>query len=144
MGTYISQSDITPGLVELQHLVQLTQDVPGSDEVDSAVLAAVITAAEAEVNGYLGVRYALPLASVPAMVKSMAARITIYRLHRRRPGSIGEDLQKDYERAVSMLEKIAAGTLALGPQPEPGENPQRVIKSSYTTPVFGRSNMGDF
>lgn len=144
MGAYISQSDITPGLVEERHLVQLTQDAPGVDTVDTAVLAAVITAAEAEVDGYLGVRYALPLASVPAMVKALAARITVYRLHRRRPGTIGEDLQKDYERACAQLDRIAAGTLALGPQPEPGENPERVIQSSYTTPVFGRTNLESF
>ncbi len=144
MGAYISQSDITPGLVEEQHLVQLTQDTPSSDEVDTDVLDAVITAAEAEVDGYLGVRYALPLASVPALVKSLAARVTVYRLHRRRPGTIGDDLKDDYERAVKVLERLAEGKIALGPQPEPTENPERVIQSSYEEPVFGRDNLEDF
>jgi len=144
VGTYVSQSDITPGFVEQQHLVQLTQDTPGSDEVDTDVLDAVIAAAEAEVDGYLGVRYALPLPSAPPLVKSLAARLTVYRLHRRRPGTIGEDLQKDYDRVVKLLDRLADGTVTLGPQPEPTENPERVIQSTSTEPVFGRANLEDF
>ncbi len=144
MGVYVSQSDITPGYLEERHLVQLTQDSAGSDVVNTTVLAAVIAAAEGEVDGYLGVRYQLPLASVPQLVKTLTARIVVYRLHRRRPGTIGEDLEKDYQRAIKLLDRILEGTVTLGAQPEPGENPERIIQSSHEDPIFGRDNLGDF
>lgn len=144
MGVYVTQSDLTPSHVSEKDLVQLTQDDPTSDTVDAEVLESVILDAEAELDGYLGARYALPLATVPRFIRQIAARLTNYRLHRRRDASIGEDLQKDHDAAIRLLEQIAAGTVTLGVQPEAGENPQRIIQSTSHERVFGRTNLEDY
>lgn len=144
MGTYISQSDIVPGLLTEEQLVQLTQDDVDADEVDSDVVTAVIAEAEAEVDGYLGARYALPLDSTPQIVKSLAARVTRYRLHTRRPGSIADWLQRDYDTATRLLEKISTGVVTLGVQPEADPNSERVVKTNGQTRTLSRDDLEDF
>ena len=146
MGTYIAQADLVPGLLQEQDLVQLTNDSdgPDPDTVVDAVVDQAILDAEAEVDGYLGTRYALPLQTVPRIVKTLAARVAVYKLRSRRPNTLTEDQTSDYDRATKMLVKISEGVVTLGSQPEPSANAERIIKTSTTDRVYGRSNLSDF
>ena len=144
MATWLSTADLVPGLLTERQLVQLTQDTAGSSSVDETVLDAHLTAAEAEVEGYVGARFALPLASPLQILVSVAARIARYRLHSRRPGTITETLQRDYDGAVKLLRDIATGIVTVGTQPEPAANPERVVRVSARAPVFGRGNLDVF
>lgn len=144
MGAYVTQSNLVPGLLTEAHLVQLTQDDSSLDAVDADVLDAAITEAEADVDGYLGARHSLPLATVPQLVKSLTARIVRYKLHTRRPGAMNEVLEKDYAAVIKLLRDISSGAVTLGSQPEADANSERVIRTSGHTRVYGRSNLDDF
>lgn len=144
MGAYVTQANLTPGLLTSRDLVQLTQDVATATTVDDDVLEAVIVQAEAEVDGYLGARFALPLQTVPNLVVGLAARVTKYRLYTRRPGTISESLQADYDAAIATLKMLAQGSVTLGAQPEPPPNPDRIVRQTSGVRVMGRSNLGDY
>lgn len=144
MGTYVSQSDIVPAYMSESELIQLTQDTAGTETVDTNTLAAVITAAEAEVDGYLGARYSLPFSSVPQLVTELAARCTVWRLYRRRNLVPPEALKDDYVDLVRTLRDISKGVVTLGEQPEPSPNEERTVRSTQRDRVFGRGNMDGF
>lgn len=149
MGRYVSQSgvtagDLVPGHLSARDLVQLTQDDAASGDVDQDVLDGVVAAAEDEIDGYLGARYGLPLATTPPMVRTLACRITAYRLHLRRPQSVSEERSSDYGRAIKLLEKIATGEITLGTQPEVAANSERIIRVNAGAPIAGRANLSGF
>lgn len=114
MGDYVSQSDLDKRL-GTGLLVNLTNEDPDATTVDTDAMNEAIADAEAEVNGYVGARYALPLTSpYPRLVVSLARRLTIYHLYSLQPGMVPEDVQKDYDSAIADLEKISKGTISLG------------------------------
>lgn len=144
MGTYLSITDLVPTLVEERIAVQLTNDELDGDTVVENVVVEAIADAEAEVDGYLGTYYSLPLATTPRLVQQLAGRVARYRLYARRPGAVEEWLQKDYEAALKTLALIAKGTVTLGEQPEPAPNSGRRIRVDGRTRVFGRDNLDGY
>jgi phage gp36-like protein len=64
------------------------------------------------IDGYLASRYALPLVSVPTIVKAWAADIARFRLWDERAP---EEVRRRYEDAMAQLRDLAAGRLALPP-----------------------------
>lgn len=144
MGAYVGESDLIPSYIEERIAVQLTNDEPDGTTVVSAVVDDMIADAEAEVDGFLGARYALPLATVPRLVRQLAARVSRYRLYARRPGAIEDWLQKDYDAACKVLAQISKGTVTLGLQPEASPNPDRTAVTTSTPPIFGRGNLDVF
>lgn len=144
MGSYVTSGDLIPSYVEERDAVQLTNDdVDGTTVVESVVEDAIADA-EAEVDGYLGARYALPLVTVPRLVKRLVLRLSRYHLYSRRRGAVEEWMAKDYEKALKMLQDISKGIVTLGVQPEPGVNSERVVRSTARDPIFGRSRLEDF
>lgn len=106
--TYATQSDMTDrfGAVEL---AQLTDRVNGT-VVDTTVLGRALTDADAEIDGYVATRYALPLASTPVVVLRLACDIARYRLY---DDAAPNQVRQRYEDAVSLLKKIASGDVQL-------------------------------
>lgn len=148
-GRYCTEADLVPSLVNATLLAQLTNDDPDATATDDTVLDGFFADAEAEVDGYLGVRYDLPLADVPTLVVRLVARITRYRLYTSRPGEPEEAITKDYEAAIKTLEGIAGGTISLGLTPAGGPtsvSPRtgRRVRTSSRPPVFGRGNLEGF
>lgn len=84
-------------------------DAP-SGEVDTALIDRVIGDADALIDGYLKVRYALPLASVPLLVKDLSLRISIYYAHAH---VASEKIKRDYEEALVTLKHISQGLIRL-------------------------------
>src|SRR5690606_36496575 len=80
-------------------------DAP-SGEIDTALIDRVIGDADALIDGYLKVRYALPLASVPLLVKDLSLRISIYYAHAH---VASEKIKRDYEEALVTLKHISQG-----------------------------------
>jgi phage gp36-like protein len=145
MGRYITDADIAPSLVATASLVFLTNDDADAVVVDSDVLDTLIGDAESEVDGYVGFRYALPLSSIPNLVKRLSARVARYRLYTRRPGSPEEWLQKDYDNAIAQLERIRDGKLSLGlteagADPAAGFDGGTAVQSTSRERIFGRAN----
>jgi phage gp36-like protein len=83
MSSYCSQSDII-GEIQLDNLIQLTDDAPVTGYVNTTILAQVIANASGEIDRMVGNVYDVPFVPVPPSVESMAIVITCYRLYRRR------------------------------------------------------------
>lgn len=92
-------------------LVALTDRThPATGVLDQAVVARALSDADAMIDGYLAVRYALPLASVPALIEDLAGSIAIYKLHVAAPDP---KVQADYDQALRTLKDISRGDVRL-------------------------------
>ena len=119
----------------------------GADPID--VVQVALQDAEEEINGYIGSRYSLPLASAPSNLKRIACDIARYRLYTEDPL---EHITKLYEEAVSFLKLIATNKAHLQiqnvetneivndtPKNKPSTAP---IGTTYTGGVFGDDVLG--
>lgn len=94
----------------VEELTQLT-DRLGVAAPDAAIVARALDDASAEIDGYLAVRYALPLPTVPTVLLRLCADIARYRLWDDRAS---EEVRRRYEDARRVLERIASGDVSLG------------------------------
>lgn len=85
---------------------------------DPEVIAAALEDAVNLIDGYLAAKYAVPLASVPPIVRAWAFSIARYKLHR---DGAPEHVEADYKDAIAALKDVARGLIAL-PVPA-GETP---------------------
>lgn len=92
-------------------ILQLS-DHRGAGIPDAATIAAALSDADAEINGYLGARYALPLTSVPDSVKGYAAVIARYNLWRRNVPA-EHPAYVAYRDTLKALHAIATGEIVL-------------------------------
>lgn len=110
MGNYVTFNDLDE---YLSHTVlrQLTDDA-NTGAADVAVVEEAIVGAEAEIDGYIGGLYALPLTTVPALVAEIATQLTVYRLHLRRQ-RVPEDIRLATEQTRATLQAIADGSITI-------------------------------
>ncbi|HZF97877.1 MAG TPA: DUF1320 domain-containing protein [Pseudoxanthomonas sp.] len=89
-------------------------EIAAADSAKARIVQA-ITEADALINGYLGKRYTLPLASPPGILTTWARAIVRYKLHGDRLSTETSDpIVRDYRDALKFLEQIAAGKFSLG------------------------------
>lgn len=132
-------------LVPEDELVQLTDDA-GAGTVDAGVVAAAIEDADEEVDAFLAVRYSLPLATVPALVRRISGSLAICQLYSRRSHlKLPESWKDKCDRARRLLETIAKGTLALG-APDPPADADGGVEATHTTDdrVFTKDTLGNY
>jgi phage gp36-like protein len=139
---YCAKGDILD-LLEEQLLTQLTDD-EGAGVVNDARVDKAIDDACGEIDGYLGARYPLPLATTPAIVRKCAVDIAIYNLFSRTVGA-PEERRARYKDAVAILVNVSKGIISLGigdpdGTPKPSEAPRMTGSGS----VFGRDGMKGF
>jgi phage gp36-like protein len=139
---YVTEADLVLRYGQ-DELVQLTNRAGGST-IDSAVLAAAIADAEAEVDGYLASRYAVPVTVQAALLRSIAATVVRYRLHGK---SAGETVRRDYEDALRWLRDVSTGKVVLvgaaSPSASEGTN-GRVLNGTKAPAVFGPGGIDDW
>ncbi len=123
---------IPPG--ELAELTAESGEVP-----DHTVTGEAIAKAGGEIDAYLGVRYALPLAANPPLLKSLAVDLAIYHLYSRR--SVAPQVRRQkYEATVAFLKQVAAGQAQVeGLAGEP-----QVKDFSGASRVFGRDDLAEW
>jgi len=140
---YIVQADLSEK-VSTAELIQLTDDAK-LGVVDTTVVAKLIASAEAEIDGYLATRYAVPLAApVPTLVKKWAVDLTVYNLYLRRR-RVTEDAQRAYDDAIKQLRDTAKGLLTLGLDPPPARSAlssQGAVLSNES--AWSRDKLDDF
>lgn len=78
--------------------------------VDGDVVASALQDADNLINGYIAVKYTLPLPSVPSLVETWAVSIARYVLHR---NGAPENVVQDYKDALAALKDVSRGLLAL-------------------------------
>lgn len=95
-----------------REIVELTNlDNPTQSGIDTIRLQAALDYASQEVDSYISVRYDLPLASVPLVLKNKVADIARYHLDSYR---VRDDVRMRYEDAVAWLKLVAKGDASLG------------------------------
>ncbi|WP_375591719.1 gp436 family protein [Chitiniphilus eburneus] len=111
---------------------------------DEVLLADALERASAEIDGYLGGRYAVPLTPAPPILANYCGDIARYRLCG--AGSPAtEEIRQRYRDAVRFLEHVAAGRVTLGGMPSgapvPSATPVRFVTGGR---VFARDGDGAF
>lgn len=79
-------------------------------DVDSAVVDRAIAGADAVIDGYIGARYVLPIAAVPALIAEIAQAITLWKLHLTEPNP---KVKADHDAALKQLADIARGMIRI-------------------------------
>jgi phage gp36-like protein len=117
--SYCTQSDIETriGPADLAALA----DYDGDGAADSAVVQGAITSAEALIDSYLSVRFAVPVAPVPDALNTRAVSLSVYFLRLGRD-SVTDDVRAQYRDDVDWLCQVAAGQVALGAEPAPADS----------------------
>lgn len=139
---YATQADMSARFGD-REVIALT-DRAQLGVVDATVLAGAIEQAGVEIDGYLGGRYVLPLASVPRLLVGICCDIARYRL-------CGADVQETeparnrYKDAVRLLENLRDGKLTLGL--DPASQPvgtEATVRINNGRRVFGASTLADY
>lgn len=78
--------------------------------IDAAVVERALADTDAVIDGYMAVRYALPLSDVPALVADIAASVAIWKLH---VGAPDPKIEADYKDAIRTLRDISSGAIRL-------------------------------
>lgn len=119
---YCTASDLIAEFGE-QTLIDLTDRAdPPAGVIDTVTLDRAIAAADAEIDGYLAVRYLVPIAPAPVRLVGVACDIVRYRLQ---PDRVTDDspVLRRYKDAVVWLKDVSAGKSVLpgasGPATEP-------------------------
>jgi phage gp36-like protein len=140
--SYCTIANITDRIGEAA-LITLTDDEGTGDVVDALVTAA-IAAAAATIDAYCQGRYTVPLATVPAKVAELCQDIAVYELYSRSDLVMPEVRKDRYNAAIRFLEKVAAGTIALGAAtPAPADTNNSVDFDSNRR-IFNRDKLRNF
>lgn len=117
MAAYCTQQDLIDrfGQAELLEIADRDSDTV----IDAAVVTGAIADAGDEIDGFVGRRYDLPLASTPSLLKVLACDIARYRLYKDQPT---ERVKDAYKEAIARLKQIGDGQVLLdiaGAEPSP-------------------------
>lgn len=144
---YATQADI----VELYGQAALhVADHDRDGVADGAAVTRALASASDEIDSHVGVRFTLPLATVPGILRQYCVDIAVYRL------ALSADVlsvehRTRYEDAIAALRRIAEGkaTLALPADPAPGTGadtlpagPQPIVAGGPPR-LFSRDQMRD-
>lgn len=111
---YATLANLIERFGELE-LTQLT-DAATPGLIDEAVVARALADADAIIDGHLGGRYTLPLASVPPALTAAACDLARARLYK---DALPEVVEKRHDEAMKYLTLLGQGKITLGAVPEP-------------------------
>lgn len=129
--SYATNADVQTRVGTIRY-VQLTDD-SASGVADESKVTQARVAAEAEVNSYVGRRYAVPVSTagqgdVAAALLAVTVDLAEHRLYERRP-PVPEDVRRRREAAIQWLEAVASGAVVLPASVELAEAGGRVTVS---------------
>jgi phage gp36-like protein len=138
-------SDLTDieNQIDESDLIGLTDDEDTGAHNSGRILRA-IDDADSEINGYIGMRYTVPLDPVPVLIRKFSTDIAVWNLYARREGA-PEDRKIRYEKALEYLKGVAKGIFSLG-ENDPAETPSDSARPelTYAERIFSREKMRDF
>ncbi len=137
---YCTQADIETriGADDLAALA----DHDGDGSPDAGVVDGAIRSAEALIDSYLSLRFAVPVelpgGEGPEALTTRAVNLSVYFLRLGRD-SVTEDARAQYEDDVAWLGQVVAGRVSLGVEPAPAEGGAAIGARSEARPrLFGR------
>lgn len=138
---YATRTDMIKRFGE-EELILLTDHDADSGVIDDVVLEQAIADASAEIDGYLGGRYSLPLPTVPAVLVRICCDIARYHLHHEHAP---ERIAKRYDDAIKFMGQLGSGAISLGKPDEgdtsPSNNTAQLMSAGS---VFARERSKDF
>ena len=128
-----------------KQLIQLTDD-NRLGVVDQALVTAAQTSAQGLVDGYCGVKYSVPFATVPDLIPALEADIAAYLLYKRKVDEIPPAKQKSYDDAIAFLKDVSKGVASLGVDPAPAATSEGGASCNKTTDdrIFTRDKLSGF
>lgn len=150
MGNYISQSDIEGRFPsDSTELALITTDDTGATTPDAAVIAEAIDDAEGIIDSYVGLKYVVPMTSVPLAIVRAAVSLAIYFLYENKSTArADENIRKNYEDALQYLKDVSAGKAvivgATGVEQTLAQDPSTVSYFSAEDRVFSRTKLETF
>ncbi len=142
--SYASLADLIAAFGS-EDLIALTdRSDPPSDVIDTLAAAAALDGAQSLIDGYLGARYATPLAAVPDIVRRWACDLARHRLYLNKNG-LTDAVQKAYDDTLRQLRDAADGRLRLAAAgaATPGASGGGV-KAVTGAPVFDAATLSAF
>lgn len=134
---YASQTDLETHY-GLDELIELTdRATPPAGEIDTTVLGHAQAAADGEIDGYIAMRYALPLPVVPQRLVDLACHITHYHLYTH---AVPELVAERYKAAIAFLRLVAEGKATLGLPEQSGEAGMGLAEISTGGRLFARGD----
>lgn len=125
-----------------REIVELTdREEPRANVVDTDVAQRACDRAAVEVDAALAGRYALPLATVPQLLRYIALDLAHFHLYA--PTEPPESVRAAYDAANRKLRDLATGVLSLGPDvtgAEVAATPTDLVELSAGQKVFARSD----
>ena len=117
-------------------------DRAGTGDIDQTVVAGKLSDADAEIDGYLAGRYALPLPVVPEALRRVACDVARYHLYDDRST---EQVTKRYDDAIKFLKMVSKGDVQLGVDTGGNSPTVSAAPDFYSSdPVFSRGMLSDF
>lgn len=106
--TYATLTDLIEraGEAEIRQIADRDRD----GVADAGVIEAALKGAGDLIDGYIGARYATPLASIPPLVLRWTVSIARYTLHR---NGAPKHVRDDYDDAIAALKDVEAKRMAL-------------------------------
>lgn len=141
---YCTQSDIEKEVTS-EKLIELTDDA-NSGAVVVANVTDAITKADSLIDGYCNGRYAVPFATVPALIKTLSVSLSIYYLYKRR-GRISDLYQDQYDKDIKLLGMLAGGKVTLGVDAASADSPADCAEMEAvddTDRTFTKDTLGYF
>lgn len=108
--TYATQAQLTDRYGERELIALTDRGEVATGAIDTDVIDRALADTDALIDGYLSVRYDLPLAATPVLVTDLALKIAYYNLH---ISSAAPKVEKDYDDAIATLKQISAGQVQL-------------------------------
>ena len=136
--SYAAKADLLQSIDEAV-LIQLTDDIDAG-VVDDAVVEAALVEASALVDGYVGSRYALPLATTPDILRRFCVDLALCSLYERRVG-LPDHWKERCKNAHRFLEQVAKGAIRLGVDDPAGTGPSDVMTVGANAPLFPRAEL---
>ncbi|WP_320202465.1 gp436 family protein [Agrobacterium rosae] len=132
--SYASLADLIERAGEDEILQVADRDNDGV--ADPAVIEAALIHADNIANGFLAVRYALPLTTVPDLLRTWCVSIARYHLHR---DGAPDYVVRDYKDAQTALRDLVRGTVDLPitvDEPTPALSDVGRVSVTGPEPVF--------
>lgn len=133
---YATLTDLITRFTE-QSLIDLTDRAdPPAGVIDENVINSALADAQAEMDGYLAVRYTLPVTTSTDRLRAVMCDMVRYRLHGDR---VTDEVRVRYEDAVGWLRDVGAGRVVLPGAAQPvNAAPAQTVEFVSGPKLFGR------
>jgi len=137
VAAYATQADA----IELYGDQYVTMSVDRDDDgrIDADALTQSLADGQSELDSYIGVKYNLPLVTVPAVLKRFTVDVAIY-ISSNTAGSLTDEKTERYKAAIKWARDVAKGGVSLGLDDEP-PTVGGGVSTSGPTRIMTRSTM---